>query len=231
MSKRETYKDDGTGDFFLEFLPPDVYKGLSERVKKDIDLFHKFGRARRAQEKGIMRVEKKLEPLLKDLKDRKEKLKRNKRIERYYYNKVSYLKDNFIPTITVYEKDESSKSYKSQKYFHHKKKTHKGEPLKKRIVLYSQIKLPHHKDYGYIQKNIYLGSYEKVRTVCGKILEEDLSKVGKRILHRKVQFILLPYIQTHSKEGFDVFVSDNHPFHSKIVKWCLNNKEVYKKRK
>jgi len=255
MSEKKRYQGDDRGSLFIDFLPQDVYDDLDERVKKDLEIFQRYSINRRRQEKGIEKLEKKLKPLLKDLEDRKEKLKSHKRGEKKYYNRVHHLKLKFEPIISIYEKDESSKSYKSNKYFNYKRKTYDGEPLKKRIVLYSQIKSLHNPErktydgeplkkrivlysqikslhnpeFGYIQKNVYLGSQDKVRKVCGEILGEDLSNVQKRTLFIKVRKVLIPYIRTHSKNGFEEFVSENHPFHKKIVKWCLENQDVYKK--
>lgn len=227
MTKKKKFQGDDKGSLFVDFLPQEVFDGLDEEMRDNLITFQRYSINRRRQEKGIEKLEKKLKPLLKELEERKTKLKSHKRLEKKYYNRVHHLKQKFEPIISIYEKDESSKSYKSNKYFNYKRKTYDGKPLKKRIVLYSQIKSLHNPEFGYIQKNIYLGSHDKVRKVCGEILGEDLSNVHKRTLFIKVRKVLIPYIRTHSKNGFEEFVSDNHPFHSKIVKWCLNNKDVY----
>lgn len=229
MSKKKRFQGDDRGSLFIDFLPQEVYDNLDERVRKDLEIFQRYSINRRRQEKGIEKLEKKLKPLLKELKERKEKLKSHKRFEKKYYNRVHHLKQKFEPIISVYEKDESSRSYKSSKHFHYKKKTYNGKPLKKRIVLYSQIKSLHNPDFGYIQKNIYLGGYDKVKKICSEILDEDLTKIQKRTLHLKIRRVLVPYIRVHSKNGFEEFVSNNHPFQGRIVKWCIENKEHYKK--
>jgi len=227
MTKKKKFQGDDKGSLYVDFLPQEVFEGLDEEMRDNLITFQRYSINRRRQELGIEKLEKKLKPLLKDLKERKSKLKSHKKNEKKYFDRVSHLKLKFEPIISIYEKDESSKSYKSDKYFNYKKKTYKGKPLKKRVVLYSQIKSHYNPDFGYIQKNIYLGSKEKIRKICGEILNEDLTDVKKNTLFLKIRKVLIPYIRHHSKEGFEEFVMGDHPFHGRIVKWCKDNSEEY----
>jgi hypothetical protein len=57
----------------------------------------------------------------------------------------------------------------------------------------------------------------------GDILGEDLSGVKKNTLYRKTQSILIQYIQGHTKDGFEDFTRNSHPFQGKIIPWCKEN--------
>lgn len=239
MRKKISYFDK-YGDVFIDYIPKKVYEELDEDVIKDINRFRSYSRYIKSQEEGIRRLEKKMEPLKRELEKRKQKLKGHKTQQKFYFDKIGYLKKRYVPVMSVYEKDESSKSFKlrsQNKSFDHMKKTYRGEKLKKRSTLYCHIKIPKSrvtelylededkfvKELEYHQTNIYLGSYDKVKELVGDILGEDLSGVKKNTLYRKTQSILIQYIQGHTKDGFEDFTRNSHPFQGKIIPWCKEN--------
>ena len=108
---------------------------------------------------------------------RREKLIREiEKEEKEVFDDVSLLKKVIIPKISVYKKDESSKSLKDQ-INHYKRKTYKGEPLQRRYVWYCTVRM---RTLTKFQKNIYLGSSEKVERVLNWYFDVNISVIFSR---------------------------------------------------
>lgn len=133
---------------------------------------------------------------------RREKLvKEIEKKEKEVFDDVSLLKKVIIPKISVYKKDESSKSLKDQ-INHYKRKTYKGEPLQRRYVWYCTVRM---RTLTKFQKNIYLGSSEKVERVLNWYNDVKTFSRTDNQIKNQITMMLMDFFKPNLKDGWETF--------------------------
>jgi len=153
---------------------------------------------------------------------RREKL--IKELEKEVFDDVSLLKKVIIPTISIYKKDESSKSLKD-KINHYKRKTYKGEPLKRRYVWYCTVRM---RTLTKFQKNIYLGNTEKVERVLNWYYDTKVFDRKDNTLKFQTMEMLMDFFKPNLKDGWENFSYKSLSLEKVIYPFL---KDLKKKRK
>jgi hypothetical protein len=209
---------------WVEFIPEPTYSRLSDDVLKNLLDYRTIQKIRIRKQKVIDKTKKEIEPLLKKLNKFQSEIKEYEREELRLYELIFYLKNRIEPNITIYLKNESSKSYlkKTNQLKHgYPNRTYKGKPLVKREVLYCKIK------HGSSQKDIYIGNISNTIPIVERLLNKDFSKKDTRVLKNNIRILILPYIRYHLTDGMEKFMDGSHSFSKNIIHWIENNPKLW----
>lgn len=209
MSKKDYY------DFQIQYLENNEYDFLNEEDKKNLLSLRNLNRRRKQHERWIKKNQRVFNEFLR----REKLLKEIKKEERNVFDEITLLKKDVIPILTIYKKDETSKS-KRGLLDHYERKTYKGEPLKKREVWYCQIRMKTKKTRN--QKNIYLGNTDKLEGVLNTYFDEN-KKRGDNTIKFQTMEMLMGFFITHLKDGWDEFQSNTYPFNEVIIPYLMKD--------
>ena len=215
MKRKEYY------EFMIEYLNTVEYQSLPQDDLDNLLKLRNLNRRRKQHQKWVDKNEK----IYNEYLSRKKLIKELMREEKEVFNEINLLKKVVIPIITIYKKDESSKSLKN-KLTHYQRRTYKGKPLKKRIVYSCVVRMKTLTTKN--QKNIYLGSKQKVEEVLNWYFDEVKFGRTENQIKNKVTQMLEVYFKHHLKNGWDVFSNSKHSFQGIIVPWLREYMEKQK---
>ena len=135
---------------------------------------------------------------------------------------VSILKKRILPQITIYTKDESSKSLK-ESITNFQSKTYKGKLLQKREVYYCTVRIKTFISRN--QKNIYLGSKEKIEKALNLYFNELSFIRSENDIKIKAAIMLMDFFVAYLQIGYDNFSSKSYSFQQVIMPWLEKNKK------
>lgn len=220
MKKKQKINTDHL-KYQIQYLSDEKYFSISKQDQESLNRVRNLIRYISLHERWFLKNQK----VIDDLARRKELIRKHTKELREVVQEVSLLKTNVIPMITIYKKDESSNSFKLNRGKFEKRmmnKTYGGKPIAKRVVWSTTIRMV---GGGGVQKNIYLGSDEKLRRVLNSLCVDDVAKWGDNRIKNTMTTFLKQYLTAHMKEGWESFIEEAHPFHDKIVPWLLKDKE------
>ena len=220
MKKKQPINTDHL-KYQIQYLSDEKYFSISEEDKESLNRVRNLIRYISQHESWFSKNQK----VIDDITRRKNLIRKHTKELREVVQEVSLLKTNVVPMITIYKKDESSNSFKQNRRKFEKRmmnKTYGGKPLEKRVVWSTTIRMV---GGGGVQKNIYLGSDEKVREVLKRITGDDPTKWGDNRIKNKMTELLKVYLTPHLKDGWESFIDESHPFHDKIVPWLMERKK------
>jgi hypothetical protein len=205
----------------IQYLSDEKYFSISKEDKESLNRVRNLIRYISQHEKWFSKNQK----VIDDISRRKSLIRNHTKELREVVQEVSLLKTNVTPIITIYKKDESSNSFKENRRKFEKRmmnKTYGGKPIEKRVVWSSTIRMV---GGGGVQKNIYLGSDDRVREVLKQLTGNDPTRWGDNRLKNTMMDILKKYLTPHLKDGWESFIDEPHPFHDKIFPWLMERKE------
>lgn len=189
MKKNEDY------EFQIEWIQ-DI-ESISEDDKEKLYELRNLNKRRKTHQNWI----KKNQKIFDEYKRREKLIKEIEKEEKEVFDDVSSLKKVIIPIMSIYKKDESSKSFKG-KIVHYKRKTYKGEPLKKREIWYCTVRM---RTKSTFQKNIYLGSNEKVGKVLNWYYGVKKFDRSDNQIKNQTQSMLMDFFKPHLRDGWGKF--------------------------
>ena len=139
------------------------------------------------------------------------------------FSNVSLLKKTKFPRITIYLKDESSKLRKAAVA---EKSPYTGRLAlpKKREVYYCMVRS---KTINYIyQKNIYLGSKEKIERILNTYFNEDSFSRSDVIIKTKAGVMLMDFFVLNLKNNPSRLDSATFSFQKVIIPWLKKQKKI-----
>jgi hypothetical protein len=182
-------------EFQIEWI--ENIESITEDDKKKLYELRTLNKRRKTHQNWI----KKNQKVYDEYKRREKLIKELEKEEKEVFDDVSLLKKVIIPTISIYKKDESSKSLKD-KINHYKRKTYKGEPLKRRYVWYCTVRM---RTLTKFQKNIYLGSTEKVEKVLNWYFDEKKFDREENNLKNNTMRMLMDFFKPNLMDGWENF--------------------------
>ena len=135
---------------------------------------------------------------------------------------VLILKKRTLPQITIYTKDESSKSLK-ESINNFQSKTYKGKLLQKREVYYCTVRIKTFISRN--QKNIYLGSKEKIEKALNLYFCELSFIRSENDIKNKASIMLMDFFMEYLQIGYENFSSTSYSFQKVILPWLVKNKK------
>lgn len=212
MKKREYY------DFEIDYLEKYEYENLSDLDKESLLELRNLNRRRNQHERWVDKHQK----IIDEYNRRLDLIKDIRINEKDVFDDVSLLKKVVKPQITIYKKNESSKSLKD-KITHYKRKTYKGQPLKERYVWYCTVRMKTTMSRN--QKNIYLGSKEKVEGVLNDYLGVYTLR-SERVFKYKMMGMLEDFFTPLLQDGWEKFSYNKSYSFDKVIKgWVKKNKK------
>ena len=212
MKKEEYY------DFQIEYLQNNEYDSLNDEDKKHLLNLRNLNRRRKQHQRWIDKNQRIVDEYLR----REQMVKDIKKEERIVFDDVSLLKKRIFPYITIYKKDETSKSLKN-KIVHYQRNTYKGEPLKKREIWYCTIRMRTNKINN--QKNIYLGKTEKVEKILNWYNDEKRFNRSDNQIKNQTTIMLLDFFVPHVNDGWEKFTSNNYSLEKVIYPYLKKIKK------
>jgi hypothetical protein len=182
-------------EFQIEWIQD--MESITEDDKEKLYELRNLNKRRRTHQNWV----KKNQKIYDEYKRREKLIKEIEKKEKEVFDDISLLKKVIIPKISIYKKDESSKSLK-EKIRHYKRKTYKGEPLKKREVWYCTVRM---RTLTKFQKNIYLGSTEKVEKVLNWYYDVKKFDRTDNTLKNQTTEMLMDFFKPHLKDGWENF--------------------------
>ena len=182
-------------EFQIEWI--ENIESITEDDKKKLYELRTLNKRRKTHENYL----KKNEKIYNEYQRRGKLIKELEKEEKKVFDDVSLLKKIIIPTMSIYRKDESSKSLKD-KITHYKRKTYKGEPLKRRYVWYCTVRM---RTLTKFQRNIYLGSSEKVEKVLNWYFDEKKFDRTDNNLKVKTMEMLMDFFKPKLRDGWENF--------------------------
>ena len=182
-------------EFQIEWI--EDIESIDEDDKKKLYELRRLNRRRKTH----LNYLKKNQKVYDEYKRREKLIKELEKEEKEVFNDISLLKKVIIPKISIYKKDESSKSLKD-KINHYKRKTYKGEPLKRRYVWYCTVRM---RTKSKFQRNIYLGSSEKIEKVLNWYYDEKKFNRGNNTLKFQTMGMLMDFFKPHLRDGWENF--------------------------
>jgi hypothetical protein len=170
---------------------------ITEDDKKKLYELRTLNKRRKTHQNWIEKNQK----VYDEYKRREKLIKELEKEEKEVFDDVSLLKKVIIPTMSIYKKDESSKSLKG-KIEHYKRKTYKGEPLKRRYVWYCTVRM---RTLTKFQKNIYLGSSEKVEKVLNWYYGVKKFDRSDNQIKNQTQSMLMDFFKPNLMDGWENF--------------------------
>ena len=205
-------------DYQIEFIEKNEYESLDDGDREKLLEIRRLSRRRKQHQLWVDKHQNIYDEYI-----RREKLiKEMEKDEKDVFDDISLLKKRIIPQISIYTKDESSKSLKNT-ISHYRRKTYKGKPLQKRERYYCTVRM--RTSLVRNQKNIYLGSKEKLETVLNTYLDESRISRSEKVLKNKVGLMLMDFFVPHLKEGWEEFTSKSYSFEKVIIPWLTKNKK------
>ena len=215
MKKEEYY------DYQIEYLQNNEYESLDDEDLENLLSLRNLNKRRKQHQRWIDKHQK----IIDEYNRREQLLKDIRKEERIVFDDVSLLKKTIFPYITIYKKDETSKSLKN-KISHYQRNTYKGEPLKKREIWYCTIRMRTNKITN--QKNIYLGNSEKVQKVLNWYNDVKTFSRSDNQIKNQTTIMLMDFFVPHLKDGWEKFTSNNYSLEKVIYPYL---KELKIKRK
>jgi len=205
----------------IQYLSDEKYFSINKEDKEYLNRVRNLIRYISQHENWFSKNQK----VIDDITRRTNLIRKHTKELREVVQEVSLLKTNIVPMITIYKKDESSNSFKQNRRKFEKRmmnQTYGGKPIEKRVVWSTTIRMV---GGGGVQKNIYLGSDEKVRGVLKRLTGNDPAEWGDNRIKNTLTDLLKKYLTPHLKNGWESFIDEPHPFHNNIVPWLIENTE------
>jgi hypothetical protein len=205
-------------DYLIKYLDEDEYRNLKGGTRDELLNIRKTTRYISQHQSWLDKHKK----VYDEYRDRTKKVRMYERELKTGLKELGqYLesKKKVVPSITIYKKDETSKTLKG-KPVEVRKKTYRGKKLKKRIVFYGQIRmsLPLTPLGG--QKNLYLGTRDVVLKELSKVTGKNHSTISDDGLKRLLQEPLKRSFRNKFKKNWD---TETHSFKKDIIPWLMKN--------
>ena len=228
--------DSREGDLFFDFLPEEIYKGLTDEERHHYREYRRYHRFLYGSDKKIAQYQKEIERLKDLIKQEKENQKSRgeykgekgwKKQMELHYEFISHLDDSLRISVNVRVKDRSKKQYKikegkkSRIEFERQQTQYAGEELKQ--VLYYMVSVKsNRKNY---EKDLYFGSRENVNEKLSPIFDTDVSLMKENPLKGEIGLLTLQYsrCKVYNSSWFD-FREGSHGIDS-IVEWANQLRE------
>ena len=183
-------------EFQIEWI--EDIESIDEDDKKKLYELRRLNRRRKTHQTWIEKHQKIVEEF-----NRREKLiKEIEKEEKEVFDDISVLKKVIIPKVSIYKKNESSKSVKDKNMTHYKRKTYKGQPLQERWVWYCTVRM---RTLSKNQKNFYLGSTERVNKILNWYFDVNIMNRSENQIKIKTGKMLMDFFKPHLRDGWENF--------------------------